>query len=113
MVHLIYKICPRTLWREAETAGVFNGAPIDLADGYIHFSTAGQLRDTLARHFAGRNGLVLLKIETSRLDIVWEIARNGDLFPHLYDYLPPRSVVAEYQLVVSANGDHIIPEACL
>ena len=78
--------------------GKFIGAEIDLQDGYIHFSTASQLRDTLSHHFAGRDGLVLLKIETSQLDIIWETARNGDLFPHLYDYLPLRSVVAEHHL---------------
>jgi len=109
----IYKVCDSGLWEDAKQAGKFIGAEIDLQDGYIHFSTAGQLRDTLFRHFAGRDGLVLLKIEISQLDIVWETARNGDLFPHLYAHLPLNSVVAEYQLEVSADGDHIVPEACL
>ncbi|MGB2036396.1 MAG: DUF952 domain-containing protein, partial [Candidatus Puniceispirillaceae bacterium] len=91
----------------------FIGAEIDLQDGYIHFSTASQLRDTLSRHFAGRDNLVLLKIEISQLDIIWETARNGDLFPHLYDHLPLNSVVAEHHLGLSADGDHIVPEAFL
>ena len=112
-VRFIYKVCDSGLWEDAKHAGKFFGAEIDLQDGYIHFSTASQLRNTLARHFAGRDGLVLLKIEISQLDIIWESARNGDLFPHLYAHLPLNSVVAEYQLEVSADGDHIVPEACL
>ena len=112
-VRFIYKVCDSGLWEDAKHAGKFIGAEIDLQDGYIHFSTASQLRDTLARHFAGRDGLILLKIEISQLDIIWETARNGDLFPHLYDHLPLNSVVAEHNLDLSADGIHIVPEACL
>ena len=112
-VKFIYKVCDNALWDVAKRDGKFIGAEIDLRDGYIHFSTASQLLDTLARHFAGRDGLVVLKIEIIQLDIVWETARNGDLFPHLYAHLPLDSVVAEYHLGVSADGDHILPEACL
>ena len=109
----IYKVCDSGLWEDAKQAGKFIGAENDLQDGYIHFSTAGQLRDTLLRHFAGRNNLVLLKIEISQLDIIWEVARDGDLFPHLYDHLPLSSVVADYELKRSPSGDHIIPDDCL
>ena len=112
-VSFIYKVCDSGLWKDAKQTGKFIGAEIDLKDGYIHFSLASQLRDTLARHFAGRDDLVLLKIEISQLDIVWESARNGDLFPHLYGHLPLESVVAEYQLGVSSDGDHIVPDASL
>ena len=112
-VRFIYKVCDGGSWEDAKQAGKFIGAEVDLQDGYIHFSTASQLRDTLARHFASRDGLVLLKIEISQLDIIWETARNGDLFPHLYDHLPLTSVVAEHRLDLSPNGDHIVPEACL
>ena len=109
----IYKVCDGDLWEDAKQIGKFIGAEIDLEDGYIHFSTASQLHDTLVRHFDGRDGLVLLKIEISQLDIIWEIARNGDLFPHLYDYLPLHCVVAEHHLNLSSDGDHIVPKACL
>ena len=112
-VKFIYKVCDNALWDVAKRDGKFIGAEIDLKDGYIHFSTANQLHDTLVRHFAGRDGLVLLKIEISQLDIIWENARNGDLFPHLYDHLPLNSVVAEHHLHLSADGDHIVPEAFL
>ena len=112
-VRFVYKVCDSVLWEDAKQAGKFIGAEIDLQDGYIHLSTASQLRDTLARHFASRDGLVLLKIEISQLDIIWETARNGDLFPHLYDHLPLNSVVSEHHLGLSADGDHIVPEAFL
>ena len=112
-VKFIYKVCDSDVWQVARQTGTFIGAEIDLQDGYIHFSTARQLRDTLFRHFAGRDNLVLLKIEISQLDIIWETARNGDLFPHLYDHLPLNSVVSEHHLGLSADGDHIVPEAFL
>ena len=66
MTDIIYKICPETLWREAEKAGRFDGAPIDLADGYIHFSTAEQVRETAAKHFAGQRDLVLVAVDAGR-----------------------------------------------
>ena len=112
-VKFIYKVCDNALWDVAKRAGKFIGAEIDLQDGYIHFSTASQLRDTLARHFAGRDDLILLKIDISQLGIIWESARHGELFPHLYGHLPLESVVAEYQLGVSTDGVHILPEASL
>ena len=106
----IYNVCDIALWQDAERDGVFTGAEIDLWDGYIHFSTASQLQDTLARHFAGRDGLVLLTVDCAPLDIVWEAARGGALFPHLYDVLPLDCVVAQHHLQLSASGDHILPE---
>ena len=112
-VRFIYKVCDSGLWEDAKQAGNFIGTEIDLQDGYIHFSTASQLHDTLTRHFASRDGLVLLKIEVSQLDVIWEPARNGDLFPHLYDHLPLTSVVAEHRLDLSTDGYHIVPAACL
>ena len=112
-VKFIYKVCDNGLWDVAKRAGKFIGAEIDLQDGYIHFSTASQLRDTLVRHFAGRNDLILLKIDIRDLDIIWESGREGELFPHLYEHLPLDSVIAEYQLDISADGYHIVPEACL
>lgn len=64
---LIYKICPRALWREAEAAGQFTGAPIDRQDGFIHFSTAAQVAETAARHFAGQDDLLLVAVEAEAL----------------------------------------------
>lgn len=67
MATLIYKIVPQNLWREAEAADIFNGAPVDMDDGFIHFSTAEQVRETAAKHFAGQHGLLLSAIDEARL----------------------------------------------
>ena len=95
MSKLIYKIAPDSLWRDAEAAGVFSGAPIDLADGFIHFSTAEQVRETAAKHFAGQDNLLLIAIDAEKLGdaLKWEVSRGGALFPHLYAPLDPASAV--------------------
>ncbi len=83
MSALIYKICPEPLWRSAEEAGRFDGAPVDLADGYIHFSTAEQVRETAARYFAGEGDLLLVAVDADALGeaLRWEPSRGGALFP--------------------------------
>ena len=94
----VYKIAQADAWDEAERAGVFGGAPVDLADGFIHFSTAAQLRATAAKHFAGQSALVLAAIDGAALDAMgdvyrYEPSRGGDLFPHLYAPLPMDAVL--------------------
>ncbi len=64
---LLYKILPTKLWRDAETKGVFEGSPVDIADGFIHFSTAAQVRETAAKHFAGQDDLVIAAIDAEKL----------------------------------------------
>jgi uncharacterized protein (DUF952 family) len=83
---LIYKVLRPSEWSELETAGTTPGAPVDRADGYIHFSTAEQLPGTLAKHFAGETGLMLLAVDADAAGpaLTWELARGGALFPHLY-----------------------------
>lgn len=83
---LIYKIFRAPEWAAMQAAGETRGAPVDLADGYVHFSTAAQLPETLARHFAGQDGLVLLACDAARLGAAlrWEPSRGGQDFPHLY-----------------------------
>ena len=109
---LVYKIAPGTLWREAEAAGVFAGAPVDLADGYIHFSTAAQVRETAAKHFAGQDGLVLAAIDADRLGAAlrYEVSRGGALFPHLYAPLDMAAVVWVKPLPLGGDGRHLFPE---
>lgn len=109
---LIYKICPDALWREAEAAGRFSGAPVDLADGYIHFSTGAQLRETAAKHFAGQHGLLLIAVDDARLGAAlrYEPSRGGALFPHLYAPLDPRAARWVAPLPAGPDGLHIIPE---
>src|SRR5262245_5761650 len=94
MTEEIYKLCPRFLWRQAEAAGRFDGAPIDLADGYIHFSSGEQVRETAARYFAGQDDLLLVGVDPAKLGpgLKWEPSRGGALFPHLYGSLPLAAV---------------------
>lgn len=111
MDDVIYKICPETLWRAAESEGEFAGAPVDRADGYIHFSTAGQVRETAARHFAGQQALLLLTVDVAALGqgLRWEPSRGGDLFPHLYDPLPLSAVREVEALPLGPDGRHVFP----
>jgi len=112
-VPLIYKICPATLWAEAEAKGRFEGVPVDLADGYIHFSTAAQLAETAAKHFAGQEGLLLIAVDDSRLGpaLRYEPSRGGALFPHLYAALDPKAARWIAPLPLRADGSHAIPES--
>jgi uncharacterized protein (DUF952 family) len=107
----IYKIVPSSLWREAERAGVFRGAPVDLADGYIHFSTATQAEETAAKHFAGQDDLLLVSVEAETFGarLKWEPSRGGALFPHLYDALDLAAVTKVEPLPVGADGRHRFP----
>ena len=106
---LVYKICPAPLWREAEAAGLLRGAPVDLADGYIHLSTAAQAAETAARHFRGQTDLVLVAVETAALGeaLRWEASRGGDLFPHLYAPLPVSAVAWAKPLPLRPDGAHV------
>lgn len=93
---LIYKIAPAALWAQACRAGRFAGAPVDLADGFIHFSTAEQAPQTAARHFAAARDLVLVAYDAAGLGaaLKWETARGGALFPHYYGVLDPAAAHA-------------------
>lgn len=112
MSNLIYKIVPRPLWQEAEDGGSFAGAPVDLADGYIHFSTAAQLRETAAKHFAGQQDLLLVAVDAAALGeaLRWEPSRGGALFPHLYAALPVAAALWVRPLPVGTDGHHRFPE---
>lgn len=108
---LIYKICPRDLWREAEGSGRFTGAPVDAIDGFIHFSTAAQVAETAARHFAGQGDLLLVAVEAEALGdaLRYEPSRGGALFPHLYGDLPLAAVRSVAELPLGADGRHVFP----
>lgn len=107
----IYKISPRDAWQQAESAGRFTGAPVDLADGFIHFSTAAQVRETAAKHFAGAADLVLVAVDGAALGaaLVFEPSRGGALFPHLYGDLPMSAVRWVKPLPMGAAGAHLFP----
>ena len=112
-MNLIYKIVPEKLWHEAEAAGTFQGAPVDLADGFIHFSTADQARETAEKHFAGQADLLLAAIDPAKLGealLRYEPSRGGALFPHLYAPLPFTAVAWTKPLPLGENGQHIFPD---
>ena len=111
---LIFKIFRRAEWDALRTAGQTLGAPVDLADGFIHFSTAEQVAETAARHFATESDLVLVAVDAGKLgaDLKWEPSRGGALFPHLYRPLSLSEVAWDKSLPLGASG-HIFPEGVL
>lgn len=106
---LIYKIMPSIAWEEALAKGRFEGSPIDLQDGYIHFSTAAQAQETAAKHFRGQAGLVVVAVEASSLGAAlrWEPSRGGALFPHLYAPLDPALATG---VTAAPLGDDGVPQ---
>lgn len=82
----IYKILRGSEWDALQAAGRTAGAPIDVADGFVHLSTAEQVEETAARHFAGQAGLILAAMDEAQLGdtLRWEVSRGGASFPHLY-----------------------------
>ncbi|BBK42387.1 hypothetical protein STVA_24070 [Allostella vacuolata] len=92
--------------------GRFVGAPVDIADGYVHLSTAGQLTETVDRHFAGQDGLSLVAVDLTALGaaIRWEPSRGGQLFPHLYGRLTLDAVRAYGPLQRGDDGRVRLPE---
>jgi uncharacterized protein (DUF952 family) len=112
---LIYKIVDKPSWHSAVTAGQFDGAAIDLQDGFIHFSAANQVAETLQKYFAGRSDLLLVCVDAQRLGdaLKWEVSRGGDLFPHLYASLPISAVVAQFDLPLQDDGSHRLPDSIL
>ncbi|MEJ2378531.1 MAG: DUF952 domain-containing protein [Pseudolabrys sp.] len=107
----LYKICPASLWRQAEQDGVFRGSEHDKRDGFIHFSTAEQAPGTAAKHFAGQGDLLLIAIDGAALGdaLKWEPSRGGALFPHLYGELSLDSVVSMVPLPLGPDGKHRFP----
>ena len=90
-----FKIFTAAQWAQFEADGVFHGAPVDLADGYIHLSATDQLQGTLDKHFGGQDGLVIAEVNLAQLGetIVWEESRGGALFPHIYGPLPMGAII--------------------
>ena len=106
----IYKIFRAGEWAQLRSDGETTGAPVDIADGYVHFSTATQATETAAKHFAGEDDLMLLAADTDRLgdDLKWEVSRGGALFPHLYRVLQ-LSDVSWAQPLPLVDGVHQFP----
>jgi uncharacterized protein (DUF952 family) len=111
---LVYKILRRAEWEALRAAGETLGAPVDLADGYIHLSTAAQVVETAAKHFGAESDLVLVAVASERLGdaLRWEPSRGGQLFPHLYGPLRLEQIAWDKSLPLGAAG-HIFPEGVL
>ena len=108
---LIYKILTAGQWDDLQARGETPGAPVDVADGFVHFSTADQLRETAAKHFAGQDGLWLLALEDGALGeaLKWEPSRGGALFPHLYGPLRLVDVLRSVPVPLGPDG-HRFPD---
>lgn len=109
---LIYKIITAAAFAPSRESGRFAGMPIDAEDGYMHFSTANQLAETLRLHFAGQSGLLLLAVKAADLgaDLVWEPSRGGELFPHLYGGpLAVAAILWSEPISVAADGACTLP----
>ncbi|MDC1032871.1 DUF952 domain-containing protein [Candidatus Pelagibacter sp.] len=106
----IYKICTKLELQEAKNKGQFKGSKKDLEDGFIHFSGEEQVNGTLKKYYLNQKELILLKVETLKLDhLIWEQASDGNMFPHLYSALELLNVVDEIEISMRADGSHILP----
>jgi uncharacterized protein (DUF952 family) len=108
---VIYHIFRREEWEAARRAGAYHGSSQDKADGFIHFSSGAQVKESAAKHRAGQSGLVLLAVDADRLGpaLKWEPSRGGALFPHLYGPLPIAAVLSVHDLPLGADGRHQFP----
>lgn len=109
---MIYKILRSNEWASLQANGETTGAPIDVQDGYVHFSTAAQTAETLAKHFAGEDELFLLSVDEATLgsDLRWEKSRGDQQFPHLYRKLSIADVVAAQPIRLMEDGTHLLPD---
>ena len=106
----IYKICTKSELQEAKNKGQFVGSKKDLDDGYIHFSGEEQVVETLKKYYLNQKDLILLKVETLKLDhLIWEQASDGNMFPHLYSPLELSNVVNEFEIFLKEDGSHVLP----
>lgn len=108
---LVYRLCHTGEWRDAVVDGAFTGSDADRADGFIHLSTADQVEETAARHYAGVRPLMLLIVDSRRVsgDLRWERSRGGAVFPHLYGTIPVEAVLSALTLSEDREGHLIFP----
>jgi Uncharacterized protein conserved in bacteria len=111
MSNFIYHICRLDEWSVAQVSGSYEGSSQDVEDGFIHFSTAAQVRASAAKHRTGQTGLVLLSVDPDVLGgaLRWERSRRGQLFPHLYRSLQVSEVVRADPIDLNYMGDHVFP----
>jgi len=111
MTQIIYKILRAQEWESAEKIGLFSGSPDDLRDGFIHFSTASQIRATFDKYFSREDNLKIASVQGDALGdaLKWEVSRNGDRFPHLYRPLKITEVRSVTDIGRDAHGGPIFP----
>ena len=108
----IYKIFTKPEWLEAKDKSQFIGSKKDLEDGYIHFSGEEQVEGTLKKHYSKQTDLTLLKVDTLKLDhLIWEQASDGNMFPHLYSSLDLSNVIEEFEITLTEDGNHKLPDS--
>ena len=106
----IYKIINKNEWQTVKDSGTYLGSSKDLEDGYIHFSGEDQVKGTLKKFFYKQKNLILLKVDTLKLDnLLWEQASDGNMFPHLYSPLDISNVVNEFDITLDDEGTHVLP----
>ena len=107
----IFKIIDVDEWQKIKDAGAYSGSSKDIEDGFIHFSGEDQVKGTLEKYYSKQKNLVLLKVETLKLDhLIWEQASDGNMFPHLYSLLDLSNVVDEFEITLDSNGIHELPD---
>ena len=107
----IYKIIDADDWQKVKGSGTYSGSSKDTQDGFIHFSGEEQVKGTLEKYYSKQKNLVLLKVETLKLDhLIWEQASDGNMFPHLYSPLDLSNVVDEFEVILAENGTHKLPD---
>ena len=107
----IYKICTKSELNDTKNKEQFKGSKKDLDDGFIHFSGEEQVKETLKKYYPNQKDLVLLKVDTLKLDhLIWEQASDGTMFPHLYSSLDLSNVVDELDILLKDDGSHVLPD---
>ena len=107
----IFKIIDNNEWQKVKLSGRYLGSSKDIEDGFIHFSGEDQVKGTLEKYYSKQKNLVLLKVETLNLDhLVWEQASDGNMFPHLYSDLDLSNVVDEFEINLTEDGVHKLPD---
>ena len=107
----IFKIIDIKELQKVKISGSYSGSSKDIEDGFIHFSGEDQVKGTLEKYYSKQKNLVLLKVETLKLDhLIWEQASDGNMFPHLYSSLELSNVVGEFEITLNDNGIHELPD---
>jgi len=107
----IFKIIDNDEWQKIKKSGSYAGSSKDIKDGFIHFSGEDQIKGTLEKYYSKQKNLVLLKVETLKLDhLIWEQASDGNMFPHLYSSLDLSNIVDEFEISLDKDGIHKLPD---